>query len=105
MARASAMHKMKQWAGVGPQYHLVVVQPDGAALDAVADLMREGLLKARVDRVFPLSEAAAASRYVEEGHTAGKVVLDCRGGGGLSTAEAGAGQEGAQQDSASYAEL
>ncbi len=53
----------------------VIVQPDGAALERVGELMRSGILRAVVDKVYPLEEAAAAHRYLETGHARGKVVL------------------------------
>lgn len=37
--------------------------------------MQEGKLKATIDTVFPLSEAAAAHVKAEEGHVRGKLVL------------------------------
>ena len=39
------------------------------------DLAAQGRIEPVVDRRFPLAEAAAAHRYVEEGHKAGTVVL------------------------------
>jgi NADPH2:quinone reductase len=51
------------------------------AADAISDWMAKGKLKARVDRVLPLSEAAQAHRLQEEstvqktGALAGKIVL------------------------------
>ena len=38
-------------------------------------LFDEGKLKVEVSKVFPLKDAAAAHRLIEEGHTIGKVVL------------------------------
>jgi NADPH2:quinone reductase len=38
-------------------------------------LMRQGKLDVRVDRTFPLAEAAAAHRYIEGRQTKGKVLL------------------------------
>jgi NADPH:quinone reductase-like Zn-dependent oxidoreductase len=43
--------------------------------------MEKGHLKAVIDRVFPLSEAAQAQDYLAQGHSTGKVVLcivDCQ---------------------------
>ncbi len=37
--------------------------------------LAEGRLRMRIDRVFPLAEAAAAQQYLESGRTMGKVVL------------------------------
>jgi NADPH:quinone reductase-like Zn-dependent oxidoreductase len=44
-------------------------------LAKILDLVREGTLKAVVDRVFPLSEAAAAMRHLEGRNQFGKVIL------------------------------
>ncbi len=44
----------------------------------IADLLRdaaEGQLKVVIDRVFPLSEAAAAHRFVAERKAFGRVLL------------------------------
>lgn len=38
--------------------------------------LEEGILKARIDRVLPLSEAVQAHRLVESGHLFGKVILE-----------------------------
>jgi NADPH:quinone reductase-like Zn-dependent oxidoreductase len=35
----------------------------------------DGRLSARLDKVFPLAEAAAAHRYMEQGRHVGKIVL------------------------------
>jgi NADPH2:quinone reductase len=37
--------------------------------------MAAGELRVSIDQVFPLSEAAAAHRYLEGRHTKGKVLL------------------------------
>jgi NADPH:quinone reductase-like Zn-dependent oxidoreductase len=37
--------------------------------------LEEGKIKPIIDRSFPLSETAAAVRYVEEKHARGKVVI------------------------------
>jgi NADPH2:quinone reductase len=53
--------------------------PDRTELQQRADdlftLMRQGKLDVRVDRTFPLAEAAAAHRYIEGRQTKGKVLL------------------------------
>ena len=41
----------------------------------LAGLLEEGKIKPIIDRSFPLSETAAAVRYVEEKHARGKVVI------------------------------
>jgi NADPH:quinone reductase-like Zn-dependent oxidoreductase len=45
-------------------------------LDAVADLVLSGALRPYVTRTFPLDQAAAALRLVEDGHVQGKVVIE-----------------------------
>ena len=49
-----------------------LLEPQIAAL---VDYAREGKLMPRVDRAFPLAEAAAAHRYIHERRNVGKVVL------------------------------
>jgi NADPH:quinone reductase-like Zn-dependent oxidoreductase len=41
----------------------------------LADLMQTGKVTPVIDRRYPLSEAAAAVGYVEDGHARGKVVI------------------------------
>jgi NADPH:quinone reductase-like Zn-dependent oxidoreductase len=53
-----------------------LVEPDPVGLAGLDDLAASGQLRVEVDRVFPLEEAAAAHRYAESSHGAGKVVLE-----------------------------
>jgi alcohol dehydrogenase len=53
---------------------------NSAHLEAVAKLVEEGVLKSQVDKVFPLSETAAALAYLEKSHTRGKVVIKVKEG-------------------------
>lgn len=46
-----------------------------AARPKLLELAAEGKLEVTVDKVFSLGEAAAAHRYLQAGHTRGKVVL------------------------------
>ncbi len=48
---------------------------DTATLASIAELIDGGDLIVHVDREFPLSDAAAAHRLLEDGHTRGKLVL------------------------------
>jgi NADPH:quinone reductase-like Zn-dependent oxidoreductase len=41
------------------------------------ELIEAGKVKPVVDRTHPLSEAPEAIRYLEEGHSRGKVVVTC----------------------------
>ncbi|KAK9808201.1 hypothetical protein WJX73_008169 [Symbiochloris irregularis] len=59
----------------GPRYKLVLVQPSGHDMTAIARLMKERRLTAAVDRSFPLESAGAAHRHLESGHPKGKVVI------------------------------
>ena len=51
------------------------VQANVAQLDEIAKLVDSGKLKAAVEKVFPLAEAAAAHDLNATGHTRGKIVL------------------------------
>ncbi len=52
-----------------------LVEPDPTGLAGLDGLIEDGCLRIEVDRVFDLDEAAAAHRYAESSHGAGKVVL------------------------------
>ena len=49
--------------------------PDGRILEVIARLLTSGAVKVHVDQIFELSDAAAAHRALEGGHTRGKIVL------------------------------
>lgn len=51
------------------------VTPDGGALATIGRLLDSGAIQVYVDKVFDLSEAAAAHTEIERGHTRGKIVL------------------------------
>ncbi|MFD5410171.1 NADP-dependent oxidoreductase [Streptomyces nojiriensis] len=53
----------------------MLVEPDQAALRAVASLVDSGRLRVEVDAVVPLAEAARAHALGEGGRTRGKIVL------------------------------
>ena len=52
-----------------------LVEPDGAALGRIAELLATGEVVVEVARVLPLREAAAAHEEGERGRTRGKIVL------------------------------
>jgi NADPH:quinone reductase-like Zn-dependent oxidoreductase len=54
----------------------VFVRPDRDDLAALAAHVEGGKLRVVVQQTFPLAEAAAAQRLVEQRHVAGKVVLE-----------------------------
>lgn len=60
-------------AGVRATSYKVI--PDGGALATIARLLDSGAVQVYIDTVFDLTEAAAAHRQLEQGHTRGKLVL------------------------------
>ncbi|WP_405577666.1 NADP-dependent oxidoreductase [Streptomyces sp. NBC_01190] len=54
----------------------VARQRTAAVLDALAELVTDGVLNPFVTATFPLERAGAALRAVEEGHARGKVVIE-----------------------------
>ena len=53
-----------------------LVEPDGHALENIAELVDSGDLEVTIDKVFPLEEAAAAHELLEKGGVKGKIVLE-----------------------------
>ena len=53
----------------------ILVEPDRAGLEAIAELAVAGLLRPHVSHTFPLAEAARAHELGETGRTQGKLVL------------------------------
>ncbi len=51
------------------------VKRNKADLEKLAGLIDDGKLRAVIDRTYALEEAAKAIRYVEQGHTRGKVIV------------------------------
>lgn len=56
------------------------VTPDGVTLATIARLLESGELVVYVDRVFPIDDAAAAHRALDEHHARGKLVLQISDG-------------------------
>jgi NADPH:quinone reductase-like Zn-dependent oxidoreductase len=56
-------------------------RPDllGLELDGLLDLFKKGVIRPRVDKVFPLAEAGAAHRFIQERRNVGKVLLKTNG--------------------------
>lgn len=52
-----------------------LVEPDGAGLEALADLVETGRLRVHVDHVFDLTDVAKAHEIGETNRTTGKLVL------------------------------
>ena len=53
----------------------ILVEPDRAGLEAIAELVDEGALRVHLERTFPLADAAEAHELGEAGRTQGKLVL------------------------------
>ncbi|KIZ04982.1 putative Quinone-oxidoreductase [Monoraphidium neglectum] len=68
---AKAAHK----ASKGPAVGNTLVQPNGAQLQEIANLIAAGKVKLEVALSLPLAEVAEAHDQVATGHTRGKVVL------------------------------
>jgi NADPH:quinone reductase-like Zn-dependent oxidoreductase len=61
---------------VKDRYFIFFAQLNGKDLDAMADLMQSGRVKAVIDRHYPLAQVPQAIAYLEAGHARGKVVID-----------------------------
>ncbi|MDP9863445.1 MULTISPECIES: NADP-dependent oxidoreductase [Streptosporangium] len=60
---------------LGVRSESMLVEPDHAALKAIAALVEEGGLRVEIDTVLPLEQAAKAHELGETGRTTGKIVL------------------------------
>ncbi|MCZ4121914.1 NADP-dependent oxidoreductase [Streptomyces sp. H39-S7] len=59
----------------GRRFAGISVEPDYAALEAIAELVDAGRIRPYVEEVFPLEEAGKAHQLVGSGHVQGKIVL------------------------------
>ncbi|MEU3607305.1 NADP-dependent oxidoreductase [Streptomyces sp. NPDC035033] len=62
-------------AARGVRVETLLVEADHTGMNAVADLAAAGTLRAHVEAVFPLADAAKAHALGETGRTTGKIVL------------------------------
>ncbi|MFJ2897514.1 NADP-dependent oxidoreductase [Streptomyces sp. NPDC087218] len=62
-------------AARGVRVKTLLVEADHAGMNSVADLAAAGSLRAHVEAVFPLADAARAHALGETGRTTGKIVL------------------------------
>jgi NADPH:quinone reductase-like Zn-dependent oxidoreductase len=60
---------------VSQRLSMLASTENAADLDALRDLIEEGLVTPAIDRTYPLEETAAAISYVQDGHARGKVVI------------------------------
>ena len=61
------------------QVKMHLTEANVADMEWLREAVEAGRLKPTVERAYPLAEAAAAHRHVENGHTRGKVVIDVAG--------------------------
>lgn len=54
---------------------MIQVQSKTDILTKVAELIDAGQVRTYVEKVFPLTEAAQAHTFSQQGHTRGKIVL------------------------------
>ncbi|GGP32761.1 NADP-dependent oxidoreductase [Streptomyces melanogenes] len=59
----------------GRRFAGISVEPDYAALEAIAELVDAGAIRPYVEETFPLEEAGKAHELVGAGHVQGKIVL------------------------------
>ncbi|OLT05541.1 NADPH:quinone reductase [Pseudonocardia sp. CNS-004] len=64
---------------IGGRAAAFLVEPDGAALARIAELIDAGDVRVEVARTFPLEQAAAAHSLGETNRTRGKIVLTLEG--------------------------
>lgn len=62
-------------AQLGVRVETLLVEADRAGMEAIADLVEAGSLRAHIEAAFPLAEAAKAHALGETGRTTGKIVL------------------------------
>src|SRR5262245_40369563 len=72
---SSNLDELRERAGDRARVTGILVEPDRAGLEALAELVTAGSLRPRVSKTFPLGEAARAHELCEDGHTQGKLVL------------------------------
>jgi NADPH:quinone reductase-like Zn-dependent oxidoreductase len=71
----TAVGPLRELAGDRVRVDGILVEPDRAGLEAIAELAAAGALRPHVSHTFPLAEAARAHELGETGRTQGKLVL------------------------------
>ncbi len=72
---AAGLDQLQELAGDRVHVTGILVEPDRAGMEALADLAATGALRPTIAGTFPLEEAARAHEAGETGRTAGKLVL------------------------------
>ena len=76
-----APEERAQIAEQGVRFESLIVEADHAGMQAIAELIETGSLRAHIEAVFPLAEAAKAHALGETGRVTGKIVLTVQGAG------------------------
>ena len=71
----AGVERLRELAGGRVRVTGILVEPDRAGLEAIAELVASGALRVHVERTFPLAHAAEAHELGETGRTQGKLVL------------------------------
>ena len=71
----ASVGSLRELAGDRIRVDGILVEPDRAGLEALAELAAAGALRPHVSHTFPLAEAARAHELGETGRTQGKIVL------------------------------
>lgn len=72
----------------GIRFETLLVEADRAGMQAIADLVETGALRAHIEAALPLAEAAKAHALGETGRTTGKIVLTVEGTGRTQAVQA-----------------
>ncbi len=75
VAPGIGVERLRALAGGRARVTDILVEPDRAGLEGLAQLVAAGKLRPWVDRTFPLEQAARAHELGERGETQGKIVL------------------------------
>ena len=62
----------------GVEYSFLFVHPDGSQLAEIGELLKVGIIRPVIDKVFPFDQAKEALVYLEKGRAKGKVVVQIR---------------------------
>jgi NADPH:quinone reductase-like Zn-dependent oxidoreductase len=65
----------KMWSRFGSRMSMFMAKITREDLTVLKELIEAGKLTPVIDRTYPLGETAAAMRYLEQGHSQGKVVI------------------------------
>ena len=62
----------------GVDYSFLFVHPDGVQLAEISELLKVGIIRPVIDKVFPFGQVKEALAYLEKGRAKGKVVVQIR---------------------------